>query len=60
MIDKANDRYSNALTGSIRKQVESRVPKLLLNVKEIVHDEVSKGVKEWFAFGALANFFHSL
>lgn len=46
VTEKAFGRYSNALTGSLRKQIESLVPTLLPSIKDKVHDEVVAQVKE--------------
>lgn len=46
VTEKAIGRYASALTAPLRKQVEQLVPKLLPGVKQQVHDEVARHVKE--------------
>lgn len=46
VTEKAIGRYASALTAPLRKQVEQLVPKLLPGVKQQVHDEVTRHVKE--------------
>lgn len=46
VTDKAIGRYASALTGPLRKQVESLVPTLMPSVKQKVREEVIAHVKE--------------
>lgn len=46
VTDKALGRYSSALTGPMRNQVESLVPTLLPSIKNTVHEDVIAQVKE--------------
>lgn len=46
VTEKALGRYAAALTAPLRKQVEQLVPKLVPAVKQQVHDEVTRHVKE--------------
>jgi nitrate reductase NapE component len=46
VTEKAMGRYAAALTGPLGKQVESLVPKLLPDITDKVHEEVTNRVKE--------------
>jgi len=46
VTDKALGRYSSALTGPLRSQIESLVPTLMPGIKQKVHEEVVAQVKE--------------
>jgi hypothetical protein len=46
MIDEASGRLGNALTPAMRQRVETLVPTLLSKVRDSVHDEVMRQVKE--------------
>ncbi|MDT5123863.1 MAG: hypothetical protein QOC96_3345 [Acidobacteriota bacterium] len=46
MIDEASGRLGNALTPAMRQRVEALVPTLLSKVRDSVHDEVMRQVKE--------------
>jgi hypothetical protein len=44
--DKATGQYANLLPESIRKQVETMIPRVLPSVKQRVHDQVAEQVKQ--------------
>ena len=44
--DKAAGQYANLLPESIRKQVETMIPRVLPSVKQRVHDQVAEQVKQ--------------
>lgn len=46
MIEEANGRLGNALTPTMRQRVEALIPTLLPKVRDTVHSEVMKQVKE--------------
>jgi hypothetical protein len=46
MIDEASGRFGNALTPAMRQRVELLIPTLLPNVRDTVHNEVMKQVKD--------------
>lgn len=46
VTEQATGRFGTALTPALRKQVETLVPKLLPRVRQVVHEEVVKQVKE--------------
>lgn len=46
VTEQATGRFGTALTPALRKQVETLVPKLLPRVRQIVHEEVIRQVKE--------------
>ena len=46
---KAAGRYGLAINSSVQSQIESRVPSLLPRLKQTIHDEVVKQIKEFAA-----------
>ena len=45
--EKAAGRYGLALSGPIQQQINTVVPSLLPQMKQTIHDEVAKGIKEF-------------
>ena len=44
---KAAGRYGLALTGTVQKQIDTAVPSLLPRIKQTIHDELGKEIKEF-------------
>ena len=44
---KAAGRYGLALSGPVQKQIDTVVPSLLPRIKQTIHDEVTKEIKEF-------------
>ncbi len=44
---KAAGRYGLALSGPMQKQIDTVVPSLLPRIKQTIHDEVAKEIKEF-------------
>jgi hypothetical protein len=44
---KAAGRYGLALSSSIQQQIDTLVPSILPRMKQTIHDEVAKGIKEF-------------
>jgi hypothetical protein len=57
VTEKALGRFASALSGPLRKEIESRVPALMPQVKKQVHEEVAKRVGELAARAGNKPFF---
>jgi hypothetical protein len=44
---KARDRYGIALTPALQKQIDTMIPSLLPRLKQTIHEEIAKEIKEF-------------